>query len=96
MISREEVEHIAKLARIGLSEEEKNKFQKELSVILDYFNLLKKVDVSKVKPTSYAVPSLESYGREDKAEKENPERTKKLIDATPEKDEGFIKVKSVF
>ena len=96
MISREEVEHIAKLARIGLSEEEKNKFQKELSVILDYFNLLKKVDVSKVKPTSHTVPSLESYGRGDKPEKENPERVKKLIDAAPEKEEDFIKVKAVF
>jgi aspartyl-tRNA(Asn)/glutamyl-tRNA(Gln) amidotransferase subunit C len=96
MISKEEVEHIAKLARIGLSEEEKIKFQKELSLILDYFNLLKKVDVSKVKPTPFAVSSSESYGREDKAEKENPGKTKKLIDAVPEKEEDFVKVKAVF
>ncbi len=42
MISKEEVEHIAKLARLELTESEVKKMQKDLSAILDYFNLLKK------------------------------------------------------
>ena len=42
MISKEEVEHIAKLARLELSDKETEKMQKDLSAILDYFNLLKK------------------------------------------------------
>jgi len=41
MISKEEVQHIAKLARLELSENEVEKMQKDLSSILDYFNLLK-------------------------------------------------------
>ena len=42
MISKEEVEHIAKLARLELAPVEIEKMQKDLSAILDYFNLLKK------------------------------------------------------
>ena len=41
MISKEEVEHIAKLARLELTEKEIEKMQKDLSAILDYFDLLK-------------------------------------------------------
>ncbi|MDP2664107.1 MAG: Asp-tRNA(Asn)/Glu-tRNA(Gln) amidotransferase subunit GatC, partial [bacterium] len=48
MISKEEVKHIAKLARLGLSDKEIGKFQKDLSSILDYVEKLKKVDVSGV------------------------------------------------
>ena len=42
MISKEEVQHIAKLARLELTETEVEKMQKDLSAILDYFNLLQK------------------------------------------------------
>ena len=42
MISKEEVRHIAELARLELSEKEIEKMQKDLSAILDYFDLLKK------------------------------------------------------
>jgi aspartyl-tRNA(Asn)/glutamyl-tRNA(Gln) amidotransferase subunit C len=52
MISEEEVKHIAKLARLGLTQVEVKKMQKELSSILDYIKKLKKVDVSKIEPSS--------------------------------------------
>ncbi|MDI6603013.1 MAG: Asp-tRNA(Asn)/Glu-tRNA(Gln) amidotransferase subunit GatC [Patescibacteria group bacterium] len=60
MISKEEVQHIAKLARLGLTEKEVKKFQKELSSILDYIEKLKEVDISKIEPTSHSIaePSL--------------------------------------
>lgn len=48
MITKEEVQHIAKLARLGLTENEIEKFRKELSSILDYVEKLKEVDVSGV------------------------------------------------
>jgi aspartyl-tRNA(Asn)/glutamyl-tRNA(Gln) amidotransferase subunit C len=56
MISEDKVKHIAKLARLGLTEKEIEKFQKELSAILDYFEKLKEVDISGVEPTSHSVP----------------------------------------
>ena len=64
MITREEVQHIAKLARLGLTEQEVEKYQKELSAILGYIEKLKEVDVSKVEPTSQAV-LLENIMRKD-------------------------------
>ena len=51
MINKKEVNHIAKLARLGISEKEEKKFQKDLSSILDYFNCLQEVDVSGKEPT---------------------------------------------
>jgi len=95
MIIKKEVEHIAKLARLGLTEKEKRKFQKELSSILDYFNLLKEVDVSKVKPTSHFIFDLRTFGREDEVKEEPPEKVNKLINVAPEKEKRYIKVKAI-
>lgn len=51
-----DMNHLAKLARIALSEEEKARFGRELSVILDYFDQLKAVNVGGVEPSSHAFP----------------------------------------
>ena len=95
MISKEEVKHIAKLARLGLSEKEIEKMQKELSSILDYIEKLKEVDIKQVQPTSHSV-LMENIMREDLAKKEIPERVNKLIAAAPRKEKGYIKVKAVW
>ena len=88
MISREEVKHIAKLARLGITEKEEEKFTKELSKILDYVEKLKEVAVSKVEPTSHlstqAKRSVENVMRKDQVSRGD----KKLID-------GHLKVKSI-
>ena len=93
MISKEEVKHIAKLARLGLSQEEIEKFQKELSSILDYIEKLKEVDVSEVKPMSHSV-RIENVMRSDK-EKSEKESSKTLLDSAPETKEGYLKVKQI-
>ena len=92
MLSKEEVKHIAKLARLGLSEKEITKFQKELSSILGYVEKLKEVDVSKVKATSHAV-KVENITRKDEDRKSGIE--KKLVELAPDKERGFVKVKSI-
>ncbi len=94
MISRKEVQHIAKLARIGLTDKEIQRFQKELSSILDYIEKLKKVDVSKTEPTSH--PRLiRNIMRKDQPRDEKTEVRKKLIEAAPCQERGYVKVKSV-
>ena len=93
MITREEVQHIAKLARLGLIEKEINKFQKELSLILDYIEKLKEVDVSNVAPESHAI-LVENVSRNDEVSPRPGGR--KLLDLAPDKKDGFLKVKSVF
>ena len=56
-LKKSEVEKISDLARINLTEEEKKKFQKELSSILDYVDKLNEVNTDKVEPT-YQVTGL--------------------------------------
>jgi len=63
-LTREEVLHIAKLARLGLSEEDVAKFQGQLSDILAHFELLEELDTADVPPTSHPLP-LESVMRAD-------------------------------
>lgn len=94
MLSKKEVEHIAKLARLGLTEEEKKRFQKQLSSILDYFKELQKVDTKKVAPTAHAV-GASNVIREDEARKTKPEIRQKILDEAPVKEEDYVKVKRI-
>lgn len=96
MISPEDVEHIAGLARIELSEREKVKFEKELSEILEFVEKLNKVDTEKVLPMSGGT-LLENAVRPDEQEDKDLEgKSLKLLEQAPEKKDGWIKVKSVF
>ena len=67
----EEVEHIAELARLRLTEEEKNRYREQLSAILDYAARLQELDTAGIQPTTSALPegSTEKPGsalREDR------------------------------
>lgn len=55
MISREEVEHIARLCRLRFEEEELERFQHDLSAILDYVKTLGELDLEGLEPTAHAV-----------------------------------------
>jgi len=93
MLSREEVKHIAKLARLGLTEKEITDFQKELFSILDYFEKLKEVDASNVKPLSHPF-EIKNIIRKD--EPETTANKDKLLELMPERKGSYLKVKSVF
>lgn len=98
MIKKEDVRHIAKLARLGVTIKEEEKFQKDLSAVLDYMELLNEVDISNIEPTFH--PSEDYINkneimREDKAESEAEETVNKMIKAAPDKKDRHIKVKSI-
>jgi len=94
-LSKKEIEHIAKLARLGLSEKEKEKYSKDLSGILDYMKKLNEIDVKNVEPTAQA-SALENVFREDKNPHEiNHDRIKKMIGQSPEREDNFIKTKPI-
>lgn len=99
MISKQEVEHIAKLARLGLSEQEVKKSEKELSSILDYFDTLKEVNTSSVKPCFHPNKEFFKKGlgnvREDQANPNSAEMANKLIELAPQKQGRNIKVKAI-
>ena len=63
-LSLAEVEHIAELARLRLSEDEKARYREQLSKILDYAARLQAVDTSGISPTSNVLP-VRSVLRED-------------------------------
>jgi aspartyl-tRNA(Asn)/glutamyl-tRNA(Gln) amidotransferase subunit C len=63
-LSLKEVEHIAHLARLRLTKEEKTRYRQQLSAILDYFAQLQEVDTSDIPPTSNVLPAR-SVLRED-------------------------------
>jgi aspartyl-tRNA(Asn)/glutamyl-tRNA(Gln) amidotransferase subunit C len=56
MLTLEEVEHIASLARLRLTEEEKARYCQQLSAILDYMAKLKELDTSHIEPTATVLP----------------------------------------
>jgi aspartyl-tRNA(Asn)/glutamyl-tRNA(Gln) amidotransferase subunit C len=58
MISREDVLHVARLARLELSEPELERMREQLNSILTYIDRLKELDVTGVEPTSHAVPMV--------------------------------------
>ncbi len=92
-ISKKDVEYNAQLARLELSEKEKEKFTSQLSSILDYFYKLGELNLEKVEPI-YQVTGQENIMRED--EVVNQERNKDFLNNAPSEEDGFIKVKSVF
>ena len=92
MLSKDEVKHIAALARIGMSEKEIEKFSADLSSILDWMKQLEEVDISNVETVSH-VTGLENITREDKnGDFGNTSGIKKMF---PEEKDGYDKVKSV-
>lgn len=94
MISEKEIKHIAGLARIGMIEEEEETLRKDISRILDYFDLLKEANVSEMEPTS-RIATIENVMRKDEARNESIELADKLIEAAPEKKGRYIKVRAV-
>lgn len=55
-LKRSEVEHVARLARLALSDEEKDRLARELGAILDWVRQLEALDVSDVPATAHVVP----------------------------------------
>jgi len=63
-ISKKDVEHVAKLARLDLTEEEKEKFSRQLSNVLSYVDKLREVKTEGVSPTAQ-ITGLENVSRDD-------------------------------
>ncbi|MCX6760296.1 MAG: Asp-tRNA(Asn)/Glu-tRNA(Gln) amidotransferase subunit GatC [Candidatus Nealsonbacteria bacterium] len=92
MIKKDEVEKIAKLARLELDEKEIESMQKDMTEILDYFNLLKKV---KGNADDSEFFTNENLPREDKVISQTEELPYNLIKASPDKKDRYIKVKVI-
>lgn len=88
-ITLKEVEHVASLSRLELSPEEKKQYTETLNAILEYMEMLNRVDTSEVQPTTHVLP-LKNVFREDELQDSMP---KDLVLANaPVKENGCFKV----
>ncbi len=91
-LSREEVEHIAGLARLALGDDEKALYQDQLSAILDYFGRLQELDTEEISPTASVLP-LRSVMRDDEASVFSSRED--LLANAPAAEEGCFEVPAV-
>ncbi len=92
MITVKDVEHVAKLARLELTEEEKEKFTRQLGDVLKYVEQMNEVDTTDVKPMAHAF-DIVNVMREDKVEHEQTKE--ELMKNAPEEENGFFKVPKI-
>ena len=91
-LTNEQVEHVAMLARLGLSDEERERMREQLSSILAHIDQLSTVDTSNVPPTAQVIP-LEPLLREDVVQ---PSLTvDQVLANAPRTEGGFIKVRAI-
>ncbi len=95
MISKEEVLHIAKLARLELSEIEVEKMQKDLTAILNYFDVLKKAPKVKSSPMVKATELKQNATRKDLVVERPASLANNLIGAAPDRKDDYVKVKAI-
>lgn len=91
-ISKEQIEHVAWLARIELTKDEKKAFTKQLNEILDYFKKIDEIDTSNIEPTFHVI-DLVNVLRDDKVE---PSLSKAdALKNAPQKEGSFIKAPKI-
>ncbi|MBU4256949.1 Asp-tRNA(Asn)/Glu-tRNA(Gln) amidotransferase subunit GatC [Patescibacteria group bacterium] len=92
--SKKDIQHIANLARLELTDEELKIYGSQLSDILNYIGQLREVDVSGVEPTAQTA-GLENIFREDEIEEWDEEEREAALNQSPMMENGFVKVKRV-
>ena len=88
-ISLKDVEHVARLARLELSDADKERMRRELDSILSYIDKLRALDTEGVEPTSHAVP-MTNVMREDATRPSFPQD--EMLANAPERSGDFFRV----
>ncbi|HEU0075883.1 MAG TPA: Asp-tRNA(Asn)/Glu-tRNA(Gln) amidotransferase subunit GatC [Dehalococcoidia bacterium] len=91
-LSRDEVLHVARLARIGLTDADVKKFRGQLSTILDNFEALRQIDTTGVEPTTHTLP-LESVMAAD--EPIDSLTADEVLANAPLQYDGYLRVRAV-
>lgn len=91
-LTREEVLHIARLARVGVSDADVERLREQLSNILENFDVLRQVNTDDVPPTGHAI-ALQNVMRADEVQPSYP-RDEILANA-PDREDDFVRVRAV-
>lgn len=93
-LTRDEIREIAALARIGVTDEEIDGYQKGLSSVLQYFEKLQELDTDNVEEIGHITGVTNVY-RDDEIVDMDAEGKKRIMENVTEQKDGYIKVKSV-
>ncbi len=93
-MNKKDLEHVALLARLALSDEELKKYGKQISAILSYIDQLSEVDTTNIEPTAQ-VTGMENIYRADEIIPWDKSEQSAALKQAPELEDGQIKVKRV-
>ncbi|MEA3401798.1 MAG: Asp-tRNA(Asn)/Glu-tRNA(Gln) amidotransferase subunit GatC [Armatimonadota bacterium] len=88
-VSREVVEHVALLARLALSDEEKDRLQHELGRILEHADRLQQIDTDDIEGTSHVIPMTNVFREDELGESLDVEE---VVSNAPDAAEEFFRV----
>ena len=91
-LAREQVLHVAELAKLKLTDAEVDLFQEQLSAILAHAGRLDELDTDSILPTAGVLP-LRNVMRPDQVRPSFPRAT--MLENAPETEDGFVRVKAV-
>ena len=92
MITKEDVKHVAKLARLELTEEEIEKYSIQLGSILEYVQQMNEVDTTGIEPMPHAIP-VTNVMRDDVVKYEQTKE--ELMKNAPYEEDGFFRVPKI-
>ncbi len=92
MLTREQVEHVANLAKLALTEDEIEMYRQQLSAILEYAAILESLDTDAIPPTATVLP-LRNVMREDQVAPSLKQAD--ALSNAPSANEGFFQVKAI-
>lgn len=91
-ITIDEVKHVANLARLAITEEEADKFAKQLDAIITFAEQLNELDTDNIEPTSHVL-DMKNVFREDVAKPGLP--VEEVLKNAPDHEDGQIKVPAI-
>ena len=91
-LSTEEVDHVAMLARLGLTPEERERMRDQLSSILEHIGRLQELDTEAIPPTAQVI-TLQNVLRDDEVQPSLP--TEAVLKNAPQAEDGMFKVNAV-
>ena len=91
-LNRKDVEHVALLSRLELSEQELDKYTGQLDAILEYIDVLNQVDTSAVEPMAHVL-EIRNVMRADEVQPSLPREA--ALQNAPDAEDGFFKVPKI-
>lgn len=91
-LDKDQIKHIASLARLGLSDDDIEMFSTQLSEVLDNFDILKQIDTTNVQPAAQII-SIQNVFRDDKERKSFSQN--EILDNAPMREDNCFKVQAI-